>query len=166
MAAVRRTLTCGRGTNALPCPHHPGKGGIIKSVNRIGIRIAVAILLAAAGLLAGSCSLPPGTIELTVANTVGMNGNTGTLVIMIRESESSDLVSSGQVAGRTLLDSDPYEYSYGGASEGLYTVIAFLDVNTDGTMNAGDIVPTFPFPSAAVLSEQTTTVTITLDHVN
>ena len=129
-------------------------------------RFFLAVLLAAACLLAGSCSLPPGVIELTVANTdtAGVDGETGTLRIMIRDSKSGDLASGGQVAGYVLDSADPYEYSYGGAGEGEYTVIAFLDKNLDGTMNAGDIVPTGPFPTADVTSEQTTTVTITLDH--
>ena len=127
-------------------------------------RFFLAMLLAAACLLAGSCSLPPGVIELTVANTLGMDDYNGTLIIMVRESESSDLVASSSVSGYTLDSSDPYEYSYGGAGEGRYIVIAFLDVNTDATMNTGDIVPTFPFPTVDVISEETTAVTITLDH--
>ena len=126
-------------------------------------RFFLAMLLAAACLLAGSCSLPPGVIELSVANTLGMDDSNGTLIIMVRESESSDLVASSSVSGYTLDSSDPYEYSYGGAGEGRYIVIAFLDVNTDGIMNVGDVVPPFPFPTVDVFSEETTAVTITLD---
>jgi len=132
------------------------------------VRFTLAMFLAAACLLAGSCSpsLPPGTIELTVANTVGVDGQTGTLRIMIRDSKSGDLASGGQVADYVLDSADPYEFSYGGASEGQYTVIAFLDMAPlDGVMNTGDIVPTGAFPAADVISEQTTTVSITLDHV-
>jgi hypothetical protein len=129
-------------------------------------RFFLALLLAAVCVLAGSCSLPPGIIELTVNNDPGLDAAllTGTLVIMVRESESSELVASASVAGRTLDSSDPHEYSYGGAGEGRYIVIAYLDVNLDGTMNAGDVVPTFPFPTIDVISEETTPVTITLDH--
>ena len=133
-------------------------------------RFTLFMLLAAACLLAWSCSpsLPPGTIELTVASDPSLDLDTwrGTLVIMIRDSKSGDLASASQVAGHVLDSTDPYEYSYGGASEGEYTVIAFLDMAPlDGVMNAGDIVPTGAFPSADVTSEQTTPVSITLDHV-
>ncbi len=131
-------------------------------------RFTLFLLLAAACLLAGSCSLPPGTIELTVYSDPSLDAGslTGTLRIMIRDSKSGDLASASQVAGHVLDSTDPYEYSYGGASEGEYTVIAFLDMAPlDGVMNAGDIVPTGDFPGADVTSEQTTPVSITLDHV-
>jgi hypothetical protein len=128
-------------------------------------RFFLAILLAAAGVLAGSCSLPPGVIELTVSSdaTYGGGGWTGTLRILIRESKSGDLVASSSVSGYPLDFSDPYEYSYGGAGEGRYVVIAYLDVDDDGTFNAGDVGPTALFPNVDVTSEETTEVSITLD---
>jgi hypothetical protein len=129
-------------------------------------RFFLAMLLAAACVLAGSCSLPPGVIELTVGSAIDVEDATGTLVIMVRESESSELVASSSVPGYVLDSSNPYEYSYGGAGEGRYIVIAFLDVDPDGTMNVGDAVPTFPFPTVDVVSEETTSVTITLNHFN
>jgi uncharacterized protein (DUF2141 family) len=132
-------------------------------VKHISVRLGIVALLAAACLIAASCSGAPGTIELTVSNSVGMDSETGTLIIRIRESKSGDLAASASVAGHTLDSGNPYEYSYGGASQGTYSVIAFLDKDISGDLSIGDIIPTGTWPSADVNAGETTTVSLVLD---
>lgn len=129
-------------------------------------RFALCLLLAATCLLAASCSLPPGTIELTVASDPSYDGGawTGTLRIVIRDSKSGELVAGSTFPGYTLDSTDPYEYSYAGAGEGRYIVAAYLDLD-DNLLDNGDVIPTGPFPNVDVLSEQTTTVSILLNDI-
>jgi hypothetical protein len=128
------------------------------------VRFVLPGLLAAVLLLAMSCAQAPGVIEVTVTWPEFMDTNDGDTRIEIHEDTvSGDLAACSTASGYPLSFTHPYQYSYSGAAPGVYVVIAYLDVNTNGFKDVGDVVPSADYPSVLVLSEETSSTTINLD---
>ena len=90
-------------------------------------------------------------------------GATGTLRILVTEDGSATPVTITQPA-ITTSSSDPYVRSIDGLTSGQqYTVDAWLDVDTNGTIGTGDVTASSASPPTQAAEDAA--VTITLDTV-
>jgi len=115
-------------------------------------------------MLPMSCTQAPGVIEVTVTWSEFMDSTDGDTRIEIHEDTANgDLAAWSTASGYPLTFTHPYQYSYSDAAPGVYVVIAYLDVNTNGLKDVGDVVPSADDPTVLVVSENTSSTTVNLD---
>jgi uncharacterized protein (DUF2141 family) len=120
------------------------------------IRVFMSVLLAAALLLAMSCTpAAPGGIDVTVTASGVADGKTGNLQIEVYEGS----VSAGNLTrfhvnnGYKLLSGTPYEWSFEDLAPGSHVVRAYLDMDDDEVQSAGDYIASAGATTVTVISD-------------
>lgn len=149
-----------------PCASTMGEG---QSMHRIGYNMGMTETSYYVSAPTGSqylyCAVDGNSLDLTIDCSGTGCDKSGNIIIQVKDSGGSVVKTDATLTGRTLTNGVSIAHTVTDVPENAQTVLTFLDVNTDGSLNAGDVISSGPNPDLDYGAITSSSATVTLDSL-